>query len=315
MMMRVDPYYKKNLEQRIIKDADQTEFSAILRDTVLIDAGLYDDRVSGALDDFKTNDSTITEDWHALDLEYDSASSEVYQEIERRSSLLRDAYPFKIKDNQITYQESKSYFYEFCLAISSAQNITKGVNRHFPRIFERMSALLVKFYLGHDSECIHVGSPRNPDIGKGFVSAMQKVHEVTNEFVWNPVQDFGSDPRTTGDEGLDFIAWKNTPDRRKGRLFIIGQCACGDDWKTKFNDLNLGKITKWFNPLCYAQPPVRAFSTPYHLSDINLINAQFEAGLVFDRARLCLIAERFSQFEELRFWKDRIQELSKSIIK
>lgn len=313
--MRVDPYYKKNLEQRIIKDADQTEFSAMLRDTVLIDAGLYDDRVSGAFDDFETNDSTITEDWHALDLEYDSASSKVYQEIERRSIILGDAYPFKIKENQITYKESKSYFYEFCLAISSAQNITTGENRHFPRIFERMCALLVKLYLGNDSECIHVGSPRNPEVGKKFIDAMKKVHDITSEWVWSPIQDFGSDPQTTGDEGLDFIAWKNTPDRRKGRIFIIGQCACGDDWDTKFNDLTLGKIGKWFNPLCYVHPPVRAFSTPYHLSDINLMNAQSQAGIVFDRTRLCLIAEGFYESGEMKFWKDKIQKLSKSVIK
>ena len=312
--MRTDPYYKKNLEQRIIKDADQAEFSAMIKDSVLIDAGLYDDMVSGALDDFETHDETVTEKWHALDLEYDSANSEVYKEIERRSEILGESYPFKIKQNQITYHESKSYFYEFCLAISTAQNITTGDNVFFPRIFERMSALLFKQYLGHDSECIHVGSPRDAEIGKKFKEAMEKVHTITNEWIWNPIADFGDDPQTTGDEGLDFIAWKNTPDKRKGKLFILGQCACGGDWDTKFSDLNLGKIGKWFNPLCYINPPVRAFTTPFHLSDTNLSNAQSQAGIVFDRTRLTLIAERFSDFEEIAFWKNKIQELSKTVI-
>jgi hypothetical protein len=314
--MRADPYYKKNLEQRIIKNADQTEFSAILAESVLVDAGFYDDKVSGALDDFKPEeDMSVTENWHALDIEYESASGAIYEEIERRSNLLGDAYPFKINGNQISYVESKSYFYEFCLAICSADNITTGTNKYFPRVFERISAVLIKSYLGHDSDCVHVGSPRDSDVGKKFVDAMKKVHELTNELRWNSIEDFGTEPQTTGDEGVDFIAWKNLPDKRKGKLFVMGQCACGDDWNTKFNDLSLGKLNKWFQPLCYVYPPIRAFTIPFHLSNINLANAQRDAGMVFDRASLSILAESYFDSEEIKNWKDKIKKLAMSVIK
>jgi hypothetical protein len=314
-MMTFDPYYKRSLEQRIVKDADQTEFSAMLKGSVLIDAGLYDDKVSGALDDFIVIDATITERWHSMDIEYDTSSGQVFDEIIRRKKLLGCYYPFTIHGNQIVYNESKSYFYEFCLAISLSSNITKGDNVNFPRTFERMSAVIMKLFLGDNSESIHVGSPRDHEIGTTFVAAMKKVNEITKEWIWNPIADFGQNPQTTGDEGMDFIVWKNSPDKRNGRMFIVGQCACGDDWKDKFNDLNIEKIGKWFQPISYVKPPVRAFTTPYHLSDTNLINAQLEAGIVFNRARLCIIAEQFFESEAILIWRDKIYELSRSVIK
>ena len=312
--MTSDPYKLRNLEQRIVKDADQTEVSAMLRGSVLFDAGLYDDRVSGAMDDFDSKDQTITQRWHLEDLKYETASGEVYDEIKRRNDLLKEYYPFQLDGSQLIYKPSKSLYYEFCLAISTAPTITRGDHVYLPRVFERTCALLAMLYLGNDSFAIHVGTPRDKEIGTNFYNAMQKVNELTGEWVWNSIEDFGERPQTTGDEGLDFIAWKNTPDGRKGKLFVVGQCACGDDWKTKFNDLTIDKISKWFHPLSYVKNPVRAFATPYHLTNTNLVDAQLQAGLVFERARLTILAEKFAKNKQLAKWKDEISKLVKLVI-
>ena len=73
----------------------------------------------------------------------------------------------------------------------------------------------------------------------------------------------------------------------------MAQCACGDNWEGKLHDLALEKVAKWFNPMTYV-PAVRAFVTPFLLSDGNLINVQREGGLAFDRARLAIVAEAHS---------------------
>lgn len=312
--MTNDPYKSRNLEQRVIKDADQTEVTAMRRGSVLVDAGLYDDRVSGAMDDFDSQDQTVTQRWHAEDLKYETASGEIYEEIERRIELLGKYYPFQLNDSQLVYRPSQTHYYEFCLAISTAPTITSGDYVRLPRVFERTCTLLAKLYLGHDTGSVHVGSPRDEDIGTTFYNAMQKVNNLTGEWVWNAIQDFGDRPQTTGDEGLDFIVWKNTPDGRKGKVFIIGQCACGDDWTNKFYDLTVDKISKWFHPLSYVKHPIRAFAAPFHLSDMNLINAQNDAGLVFDRARLTILAETFVQNQELIQWQNEIDELIALVI-
>ena len=307
-----DKYNSRHSEQRVYKDADQTEFAAILRSSAIIDAGLFDDRISGALDEYDL-EATDKPRWQVQDLNLDTAGGAIREEIERRSILLGDAYPFKILENQLSYSQSKSNFYEFCLAISMAQNLTTGKNVNLPRIFERISASILKVYFGSDSNSLHVGKPRDHNVGKKFIEAMKKVNQLTNEWIWQPRQPYPGDPVTTGDEGMDFIVWKDSPDKRLGKLFIVGQCACGDDWNTKFNDLNIKKISKWFNPLSYVDP-VKAFTTPHHLSEINLVDAQNQAGWVFDRARLSIIAERFFQEKDVSIFIPKLKELSAMII-
>lgn len=100
------------------------------------------------------------------------------------------------------------------------------------------------------------------------------------------------DGPTTGDEGADFFVWKLAPDgRRVGQLFLIGQCACGDDWRNKWSDLNLARLTKWARSQMLLDP-VRAFATPFIISEGYLREATRQAGLVFDRLRLVSVAAR-----------------------
>ena len=91
---RTDPYSRRHHNQRIAGDADQTEFSALLLEAAVVDAGMYDDRVAGAMDDFDPKDTTVHEEWHRTDLEYDSAVGGIHEEIERRANMMEGAYPF-----------------------------------------------------------------------------------------------------------------------------------------------------------------------------------------------------------------------------
>ncbi len=274
-----------------------------------MDAGFYDERVSGAGDDFEANDATITEGWHSTDVQLDSAVGEIHEEILRRQNLLGASYPFEIRENRVIYSQSQSLFYEFCLGICMADNITRGDNVFLPRTFERTCALLIQLFLGQDTGRIHTGAPRDATIGTTFQAAMTAVSNATAEWVWAPYPELAGTLSSSGDEGIDFVAWRNTPDGRKGKLFVVGQCACGDDWDTKFCDLNLGRIDKWFQPMSYANDPLRAFATPFHLSDTNLMAAQTEAGMVFDRARLVLLAEQYVNNAEYNAFLPRLREL------
>ena len=115
------------------------------------------------------------------------------------------------------------------------------------------------------------------------------MHEETGEWVWDPEDVL--DPKDVRDGGCDFVVWLEPSDRRKiGHLFVLGQCACGNDWQDKLDDLKITKIGKWFHPLSTV-PPVRSFATPRHVVDDMLREGSREAGLFFDRARLALVAE------------------------
>jgi hypothetical protein len=306
-----DVYSTRKFDQRTISDADQAEFIALLHGSATVDAGVYDDKIAGALDDFEPFPA-VDLNWHRQDLELDLAVGRIQEEIERRVRLIGGGYPFSVDSNKLIYTESQTHFYEFCLATSCAETITKGKFVELPRVFERITAAIVGGYLGEHSEVLHTGWPRDKNVGRKFKAAMKFLNERSGEWIWNPEPDLPDDPPKDKDGGLDFVAWKKSPDGRAGQLFIAAQCACGDDWSAKFHDLSFGRLSKWFHPMSYVQP-VRAFATPFLLSDGNLLDAQREAGLIFDRTRLAIVAARLAENVGIQGWRPQLQELSKLV--
>jgi hypothetical protein len=284
-------YETRKFDQRTCTDTDNAEFAAILRGDAVPDAGIFDNRIAGVMDDFEALDPIVSQRWHSQDLELDLAVGRIREEIERRKRLLGDAYPFDWNGNELKYRASATHVYEFCLATCCAPTITSGKFVRLPRTFERVTAGLVCVFLGHKSEAFHTGWPR--DKSAKFKPTMTTLSKLTGEWNWSPQPDLPDEPSDDKDAGVDFVTWKSSPDGRLGQLFILAQCACGDDGEGKLRDLNLEKLGKWFNPMTYV-PPVRAFVTPFFLSDGNLINVQREAGLTFDRARLSVVAEAHS---------------------
>ncbi len=73
-------------------------------------------------------------------------------------------------------------------------------------------------------------------------------------------------------------------------MYVVGQCACGNDWATKFHDLRPEKLQKWMRTVSEV-PFTRCFTTPFMLSDGNFAVAHNQAGWVLDRLRLSMMAE------------------------
>ncbi|WP_223621426.1 hypothetical protein [Lysobacter sp. ESA13C] len=293
------PYEDRYRLQAASGNADQTELEAIKRGDVVIDAGVRDDTISGAIDELEVAEDGDdgppgNEAWAENDLRLDAEVGAIREELQRRVSLLGTAYPFELSGERLIYRPSESGFYEFCLAICLAKSITRKPYTDLPRRFERATAKLVEHYMGSDSTSLHVGWPRDKAIGRRFRTAMKHLEHMPWEWTWSP--EMGKpqdpDPKYTKDEGIDFVVIKRLLDDRAGRLYILAQCACGDDWKTKWTELNVDRIKKWFRNVTLV-PPVRAFVTPYLLVDEMLRETTGQAGLVFDRARLTRIAEDY----------------------
>lgn len=288
MTTATEPYVLRHQEQRSAADADQAEFLAIRNGSSLTDAGIYDERVAGAMDDHEHHDPNAGEPWQVEDLKYDSAVGRVHEEIERRSETLGAAYPFQLHGGTINHIPNGNLIYEFLLAICNAGTLTTGGYVGLPRVFERISARLVAAHLGEGARFLHTGAPRDKEIGVSFKDAMVTLANETSEWQWGPDDGLPEEPQN-GDSGCDFVVWPKPPDDRPiGQLFFLGQCACGNDWVNKLNDLTIKKLGKWFNPLSVVDP-VRCFATPHHVTDAMLKEASREGGYLFDRARLVRI--------------------------
>ena len=53
-------------------------------------------------------------------------------------------------------------------------------------------------------------------------------------------------PAATKDGGIDIIAWRDHPDRLPGKLYSLGQCASGKNWKGKPVEI-MPFHTEWFS--------------------------------------------------------------------
>jgi len=277
----------RNRDQRSMKDADQAEMAALRAGAALVDEGTYDDLVAAAMDDFEhDHDDAVHQEFHARDLAEDAGIGRTQEMIERRVELLGDLYPFSLSDNRIVHKGEAWGLYEFLLAASVRTDIMSSPYNRIPQVFERVVAVLSTALLGPAASSLHVGAPRDPSVGTSFKAAMERLHALTGEWQWNPGEDLPPAGPPNGDDGLDFVAWLESDVGRPGRLFLIGQCACGDDWTGKLDELSLERIGDWTGH-SWKVKPTKVFAAPHVLADGHFVRGQKRAGLMLDRIRLC----------------------------
>ncbi|MCB1560236.1 MAG: hypothetical protein KDI75_03950 [Xanthomonadales bacterium] len=286
-------YASRVREPVIAADVDQIEWVAIRSGSAVVDDATRDELVSGELDDEAElrSDEAGTALWQEQDLAQEEIVGPAVQEIAFRIEQLGTAYPFELAGNKLVYRPSGSGFYEFCLATCRAPSVTKKPYVVLPRYFERVVAVLVRYYFGIDKRALHVGWPRRPK--SKFKLAMSPLGKQKYEWVWGPEDGLSDDPTYTEvkDETVDFVVTVGLLDSRPGNLYILGQCACGNDWNTKLAEPDQKRISKWFRP-AWIVPPVSTFTTPYVLGLETLREtSRRSSSIVFDRIRLSLIAE------------------------
>lgn len=283
-------------DDRVATNADQAEFAAILYGFANTEAGAFDDRVASALDDYELEDPRGTPRWARDDLALDSAVSDIGAEIRRRSQLLGEAYPFRVSGGRLEYRRSSTLVYEFCLAVSLSPSLNEGRLSCLPIIFERLARDAIAF-LGTGAKGCRTGWPpdEQDDRPARLKDVVNSLHAKTGEWIWSPEAGLADDPTPehVKDEGVDFVVWKEVPDHRGGRLFLLGQCACGNHFAAKFHEIDaqFTRLSRWIRPISWAWP-MRVFVIPRHVPNVEYFQQiNKEAGLTFDRLRITLLAE------------------------
>lgn len=271
---------------KVAEKADQVEFSALNNYYAAVGDGLDDEFISGEIEDLvgverQTGDE---EDWPTLDSYHDSHQGRILQELEARSRLLENTYPFTLVRSSLTYKqiENGAKIYETLLLTSLTTRRQGSDWSALTDSFERLSALAVKRFFQCD-EVWWTGA--NSD--QGFKELVEAIHEATGELEWNPDPNIYGQAGYIKDAGLDFVNYRRL-DRRPGGLFFFGQSACGKDWYSKTQlDLRSNKLERIFR-MPYANP-VNLFTIPYLITndDEKMARAATNfTGLIFDRARL-----------------------------
>lgn len=276
------------------RNADEAELEAMRFGSTPLDTGVQDDVIA---EEHHADYGENLSHWEEEDIALEQAVGPVIAEIDRRSILGGESYPFKREHNTLKYSPSITKVYESCLAISLQKDVSSGRFKIMPLAFELICAEVARLYLGPGALSVRTGWPPHGERPSDFRELITLLAAKTGEFRWSPRRHYEPGEKVKGvkDEGWDYVAWKPFPDKRIGQLFLLGQCACGQNWDTKLNDLNKDILGSWMHPVTWADY-MRSFAVPHHIPGKQILGRVSEhAGLTFDRIRLSAIAEEHAQ--------------------
>ena len=299
-----DTYGALGQNTTFAKNADQVEASAIVRQASSVVSSLLDERISGEIDDLNLSNDRLLDE-QAREEEIAGATLEI---IEHRIKLLGGSYPFRLDGQVLVYTGAGDGVYEFCLR-TALMDHSANQNAIDIVLFELLAAKVVgDMFAGDHYRC---GWPTHDpiDLPNPLADMASILHERCGEWWWQPQPGNSANPTTkeVKDGGIDFLVWRRL-DSRNGSFFIAGQCACGNDWRNKYHDLNLDKITRWW-PRPTVVGLTRAFAIPYAIpGDIAIQEVSREAGLVFDRIRLTLAGRHAGANHQWDQWLSTTRE-------
>jgi hypothetical protein len=284
---------------KISENADQTEWDAFLHGQAHISSGVIDDTIAETGDDM-VEPGARDDRLQGGEVIQEALQGSVAELILERKELLGAAYPFEIDGNSIIYQPATPPVYECLLGICLADSLSAAPYDQLPQLFEELSILAGRSFLGSNTNGYRSGWPRPQGEALRLRAIIAHIKEITGnhcgEWYWRPGEELPDDPtsRNVKDGGLDVVIWRSWQDGRTGQLYLLGQCACGKDWIDKFKDLDIGALKRWAD-LTHVEP-IRGFFTPRYAVKSLLSEASKEAGLVFDRVRMVqsLVASHIS---------------------
>jgi len=176
-------------------------------------------------------------------------------EITHRIKCLGKSYPFLLSASGESLEITTSmtdgaFIYLFCLFLSHFQKgeILDGtylpdITNNVRDLFQACSTLAAAAVVcGH---AYSFGFPR-PD-KSGFLNKLKAVYGKFGESKVVDTFPRGS-ARSTKDDQIDVIAWKDRPDLGAGKVYLLGQVASGNNWPNK--SIKGGPIDKfhgtWF---------------------------------------------------------------------
>jgi len=215
-------------------------------------------------------------------------SLEVITEIEERVRATSGAYPFELRHSRVLQarDELKDYTaYIFCLLLSYfGWEQVRGAPINPRLLFENLSCVAAKQYF-HGEVC-QFGTSRDDEIST-FSDAVNQLCKRLGE---------GGGIRPTHtlhkkDDHVDLVVWRHFEDGRENKLVFFGQCASGENWKAKLNELQPDAFWEHWMIESKRSPLGRSFFIPHRISDQDngegwKYYASYARGILFDRCRV-----------------------------
>ena len=223
------------------------------------------------------------------DQELERIADDAFEQLGRREEYLGEQYPFTLGNSRSVLKSNTGAVdtaYAFLAAVTSLAWKNKTAPASAASLFELLSAAALVSYLGGEdtARSYHFGFPRRTG-PPGFRDAVNDLCQQMGE---------GGGCRTdrpkaadVKDAKLDLVAWIPFGDGRSNQLSVFGQCATGDKWRGKINELQPIDFCKMWLKEQPAMSPSLAFFVPRDIMEDNWPEAAIgDRRLVFDRLRI-----------------------------
>lgn len=192
----------------------------------------------------------------------------IFENIKYRVTAYTTFYPFHIEKKSIlinTNQTLANKFYIYLLMCSSL-NFFKGQKPTLTSDFEKISHFALNGLINSNFENHTFGKSQNSiSIFTGNIYTKLKIlaEEKLNERCLIHESTFPA--TSSGDGGIDLVAWYDFPDKLKSKLILFGQCKCSPDWDKYVYSTSFSKLSNYFTmcnpninltliPFCYKKP-------------------------------------------------------------
>lgn len=276
--------------EREYKNADEAEWAALLNGVAHVSQGTRDAMMSEEATEQDGEDIPGALFMEREGVEEGLQASVLEVIAERQDLLGSDGYPFSLEDNSLVFNGVYEHPYIALLTICNLPSLSKHPYNSAAVAFEYLSLIAAQSFLGENAKGWRFGWPRDnaQDLLVRDASAKLKSRagDHAGEWAWRPEAYLPDSPTTKAlkDAGLDFVAWVKWHDGGPAQLQLVGQCACGEDWKLKTHDLTINQLDCWMS--VPKPPPVRALFTPRHTPYPSILHKAPQAGLIFDRIRI-----------------------------
>ena len=224
--------------------------------------------------------------------------SQVVREFERRESNAGNGYPFRCDGVFLELRSDVTRWnpYVFCLMVCDRDFWVSGDRS--PRIFEHVASAALGSYL--QGNAVRFGSPRDT-LPSDIEEALRELSCLTGD----PLTVDGF-PRESTDKdlNLDVVGWRDFTDYQASKILVYMQCATGENWVGKRNELDLGTAGVWSHTMRWTVPPVKALAIPYVVNPVDEWKRVTPGLLFFDRLRICSLLSTSKASTENVDWSE-----------
>ena len=210
-------------------------------------------------------------------------------ELQARETAAGGAYPFYVTPTGLQRSAKSFISYEFMLALALFGDDQAETAIHPERVFEKLCSEALAAYLGRPAAGARsevFGFPR-PVLPKSFRGAVEALCKLVGEGLGCKCEP----NENMKDASLDVVGWRQFPDGSPSQLLVFGQCATGDNWPDKLNELQPLKWCQLWLAEIPAVVPVAAFFLPRRVESANQRRARVLGGVFFDRCRVAWLTQ------------------------